>query len=112
VDEPNSGLDPQTSLVIDKLIKDITVEYNITTVVNTHDMNTVMESGDHIIYMHQGLKQWEGSNEDIIFADDQKLNDFIFASEFFQDIKEMRKTEMFRDKGWRTKKDGESPSRT
>lgn len=112
VDEPNSGLDPQTSLVIDKLIKDITVEYNITTVVNTHDMNTVMESGDHIIYMHEGLKQWEGSNEDIIFADDKKLNDFIFASEFFQDIKEMRKTEMFRDKGWRTKKDGESPSRT
>ncbi|MGX5820220.1 ABC transporter ATP-binding protein [Chitinophaga lutea] len=103
VDEPNSGLDPQTSLVIDKLIKDITVDYNITTVVNTHDMNTVMESGDHIIYMHQGQKQWEGSNEDIIFADDKLLNDFIFASEFFQDIKEMRKMEIFRDKQWRKK---------
>lgn len=103
VDEPNSGLDPQTSLVIDKLIKDITVDYNITTVVNTHDMNTVMESGDHIIYMHQGQKQWEGSNEDIIFSEDKLLNDFIFASEFFQDIKEMRKMEMFRDKKWRQK---------
>lgn len=108
VDEPNSGLDPQTSLVIDKLIKDLTVEYNIVTVVNTHDMNTVMESGDHIIYMHQGLKQWEGSNEDIIFAKDQQLNDFIFASEFFQDIKEMRQHELFRDPNWRTrKKEGE-----
>jgi phospholipid/cholesterol/gamma-HCH transport system ATP-binding protein len=106
VDEPNSGLDPQTSLIIDKLIKDITVEYNITTVVNTHDMNTVMESGDHIIYMHQGKKQWEGSNEDIIFSDDKLLNDFIFASEFFQDIKEMRKMEMFRDKNWRAKQAG------
>lgn len=109
VDEPNSGLDPQTSLVIDKLIKDITVDFNITTVVNTHDMNTVMESGDHIIYMHQGKKQWEGSNEDIIFSDDELLNDFIFASEFFQDIKEMRKMEMFRDKAWR-KKGGEASS--
>ncbi|RPD39078.1 ABC transporter ATP-binding protein [Chitinophaga barathri] len=106
VDEPNSGLDPQTSLIIDKLIKDITVEYNITTVVNTHDMNTVMESGDHIIYMHQGKKQWEGSNEDIIFSEDKLLNDFIFASEFFQDIKEMRKLEMFRDKNWRAKQAG------
>ena len=60
-DEPNSGLDPQTSLVIDKLIKEITIEYNITTVVNTHDMNSVMEIGDNIIYMYQGLKEWEGS---------------------------------------------------
>ncbi len=60
-DEPNSGLDPQTSMVIDRLIKEITTEYNITTVVNTHDMNTVMESGDHIVYMYQGNKQWEGS---------------------------------------------------
>ena len=82
------------------------MDYNITTVVNTHDMNTVMESGDHIIYMHQGKKQWEGSNEDIIFSEDQLLNDFIFASEFFQDIKEMRKMEMFRDKNWRAKHTG------
>lgn len=89
-DEPNSGLDPQTSLVIDKLIQDITKEYNITTVVNTHDMNSVMEIGDHIIYMYQGHKQWEGSNEEIIHSKDQKLNDFIFASDFLQDAKQMR----------------------
>jgi len=88
-DEPNSGLDPQTSLVIDKLVKEITVEYNITTVVNTHDMNTVMESGDHIVYMYQGLKQWEGSNKDIIFSKDEKLNSFIFASEFLAKAKEV-----------------------
>jgi phospholipid/cholesterol/gamma-HCH transport system ATP-binding protein len=92
-DEPNSGLDPQTSLVIDKLIKEITLEYNITTVVNTHDMNSVMETGDHIIYMFQGLKEWEGSNKDIIFSKNEKLNAFIFASEFLQDAKDMRMLE-------------------
>ena len=90
-DEPNSGLDPQTSLVIDKLIKEITTEYNITTIMNTHDMNTVMESGDNIIYLHQGKKRWEGSMHDIIYSKDEKLNSFIFASEFLQDAKEMRK---------------------
>ena len=79
-DEPNSGLDPQTSLLIDKLIKEITVEYNMTTVVITHDMNSVMEIGDHIIYMYEGIKQWEGSNKEIIYAKDEKLNNFIFAS--------------------------------
>ncbi len=88
-DEPNSGLDPQTSLVIDKLVKEITTEYNITTVINTHDMNTVMESGDHIVYLYQGRKQWEGSNKDIIFSKDEKLNSFIFASEFLEKAKEM-----------------------
>ena len=89
-DEPNSGLDPQTSLVIDKLIKDITTEYEITTVINTHDMNSVMEIGDHIIYMYYGVKQWEGSKEEIIYSKDEKLNDFIFASDFLQDAKNMR----------------------
>lgn len=89
-DEPNSGLDPQTSLVIDKLIQDITTEYNITTVVVTHDMNSVMEIGDHIFYMYQGHKQWEGSNKDIIHSKDEKLNQFIFASDFLQDAKQMR----------------------
>lgn len=93
-DEPNSGLDPQTSLVIDQLISELTKEYNITTVINTHDMNTVMESGDHIVYMHQGKKQWEGSNKDIIFSKDQLLNDFIFASEFLRDAKQKRMEEM------------------
>ncbi|KAA5533218.1 ATP-binding cassette domain-containing protein [Taibaiella lutea] len=92
-DEPNSGLDPQTSMVIDQLISELTKEYNITTVINTHDMNTVMESGDHIVYMHQGKKQWEGSNKDIIFSKDELLNNFIFASEFLRDAKAKRMEE-------------------
>ena len=92
-DEPNSGLDPQTSLLIDRLIKEITREYNITTVVNTHDMNSVMETGDHIIYMYNGLKEWEGSNKEIIFSKNERLNEFIFASEFLKDAKDMRMLE-------------------
>jgi phospholipid/cholesterol/gamma-HCH transport system ATP-binding protein len=92
-DEPNSGLDPQTSMVIDKLIKEITIDYKMTTVVVTHDMNSVMEIGDHIMYLYNGKKQWEGSNKDIIFSKDQLLNDFIFASEFLQDAKQMRMQE-------------------
>jgi phospholipid/cholesterol/gamma-HCH transport system ATP-binding protein len=93
VDEPNSGLDPQTSGLIDELIKDITIEYKITTVVNTHDMNSVMEMGDHIIYMYQGDKEWEGTSKDIIFSKNERLNDFIFASEFLKDAKDMRMLE-------------------
>jgi phospholipid/cholesterol/gamma-HCH transport system ATP-binding protein len=89
-DEPNSGLDPQTSIVIDKLIDKITKENNITTVINTHDMNTVMESGDHIVYLYQGDKEWEGSKDDIIFSENERLNNFIFASEFLKDAKKMR----------------------
>lgn len=96
-DEPNSGLDPQTSLVIDKLIKDLTTEFNITTVINTHDMNSVMEIGDHIIYMYYGHKQWEGSSKEIIYSKDEKLNDFIFASDFLQDAKHMRVIEAEQD---------------
>ena len=92
-DEPNSGLDPQTSLVIDKLIQEITIEYNITTVVNTHDMNSVMEIGNYILYMYQGNKEWEGTNREIIFSKNQRLNEFIFASEFLRDAKEMRMLE-------------------
>ncbi len=92
-DEPNSGLDPQTSLIIDKLIKEITMEYDITTIINTHDMNSVMEIGDHIIYMHQGLKEWEGNNKEIIFSKNELLNEFIFASEFLKDAKDMRMLE-------------------
>ena len=79
-DEPNSGLDPQTSIVIDNLIHDITVEYNITTIINTHDMNSVMEIGDKIVYIHQGKKWWEGSKEEILHAENKELNDFVFAS--------------------------------
>jgi len=93
-DEPNSGLDPQTSLLIDKLIKEITADYNITTIVVTHDMNSVMEIGDNILYMYQGRKEWEGNNKEIIFSKNQRLNSFIFASEFLQDAKDMRMLEM------------------
>ena len=92
-DEPNSGLDPQTSLLIDKLIKEITMEYGITTIVNTHDMNSVMEIGDHIIYMYEGKKVWEGNNKEIIFSKNERLNEFIFASEFLKDAKAMRMLE-------------------
>ncbi|HEY6083534.1 MAG TPA: ATP-binding cassette domain-containing protein [Chitinophagaceae bacterium] len=98
-DEPNSGLDPQTSMLIDKLIHEITVEFSITTVINTHDMNSVMEIGDHIMYMYEGHKQWEGSSKDIIFSKDEKLNNFIFASEFLQDAKEKRQAEILEKKG-------------
>lgn len=93
VDEPNSGLDPQTSGLIDKLISDITTEYNITTVINTHDMNSVMEIGDHIIYMNLGKKEWEGNSKEIIFSKNELLNDFIFASSFLKDAKDMRMLE-------------------
>jgi len=79
-DEPNSGLDPQTSIVIDNLIHEITEEYNITTIINTHDMNSVMEIGQKIVYIHQGRKWWEGTKEEILHADNRELNDFVFAS--------------------------------
>ena len=92
-DEPNSGLDPVTSMIIDKLIKDLTVEYNITTIINTHDMNSVMEIGDNILYMVEGKKEWNGNSKDIIFSDNKPLNEFIFASEFLQDAKSMRMLE-------------------
>lgn len=93
-DEPNSGLDPQTSLVIDKLIREITTDFNITTIINTHDMNSVMEIGDRILYMYQGKKEWEGTNKEIIFSKNERLNSFIFASEFLQDAKDMRMLEL------------------
>jgi phospholipid/cholesterol/gamma-HCH transport system ATP-binding protein len=92
-DEPNSGLDPQTSMVIDKLIQDITREFNMTTVINTHDMNSVMEIGENILYMYQGQKEWAGTNKEIIFSKNERLNSFIFASEFLQDAKDMRMLE-------------------
>lgn len=79
-DEPNSGLDPQTSVVIDNLIYDITKEYNITTIINTHDMNSVMEIGEKIVYIHDGNKWWEGTKDDILLAENPELNDFVFAS--------------------------------
>jgi phospholipid/cholesterol/gamma-HCH transport system ATP-binding protein len=86
-DEPNSGLDPQTSMLIDKLISDITKDYKMTTIINTHDMNSVMEIGDNILYLKDGKKEWTGNSKDIIFSENKNLNQFIFASEFLQDAK-------------------------
>ncbi|MGB0176687.1 MAG: ABC transporter ATP-binding protein, partial [Owenweeksia sp.] len=86
-DEPNSGLDPKTAIVIDNLIREITQEYNITTVINTHDMNSVMEIGDHIIYIKYGVKEWEGSSDDILTTDNESINDFVYSSELFRKIK-------------------------
>jgi phospholipid/cholesterol/gamma-HCH transport system ATP-binding protein len=88
-DEPNSGLDPKTSLVIDKLVSDITKEYNMTTVINTHDMNSVMEIGDYILFLFNGEKYWEGSNKEILTSTNEELDNFIFASEFMKEIKNM-----------------------
>lgn len=87
-DEPNSGLDPKTSLVIDKLLSDITKEYNITTIINTHDMNSVMGIGETIIFIYKGHKEWQGTKDDVMGATNQKLNDFIFASDLLKKVKE------------------------
>jgi len=86
-DEPNSGLDPKTSILIDELIKEITEEYDITTVINTHDMNTVMSMGEKIIFIYKGKKFWEGNNEDIMRSENKELNDFVFASRWMQAVK-------------------------
>lgn len=86
-DEPNSGLDPVTSIVIDNLIKEITEEYQITTVVNTHDMNSVMEIGDNIIFINKGEKWWEGSKDEILDSNNKEVNDFVFASELIKKVK-------------------------
>jgi phospholipid/cholesterol/gamma-HCH transport system ATP-binding protein len=87
VDEPNSGLDPKTAIVIDELIQEITEEYNTTTIVVTHDMNSVMGIGEKIIFLHQGEKWWEGSNKEIAHTDNKELNDFVFASKFMEAAK-------------------------
>jgi phospholipid/cholesterol/gamma-HCH transport system ATP-binding protein len=88
-DEPNSGLDPKTALVIDDLISEITQEYNITTVINTHDMNSVMEIGEKVVFIHEGRKCWEGTREEIFDTDNEDLNDFVFASNFAKKIKNL-----------------------
>ncbi|MDD6209617.1 MAG: ATP-binding cassette domain-containing protein [Bacteroidales bacterium] len=88
-DEPNSGLDPKTSLIIDDLIYDITKEYNITTVINTHDMNSVMNIGENIIFINDGEIAWRGNCRDIIDSDNKALNDFVFASDLFQKVREV-----------------------
>ncbi|WP_426670844.1 ABC transporter ATP-binding protein [Mucilaginibacter sp. McL0603] len=84
VDEPNSGLDPQTSILIDNLINEITEEFNTTTVIVTHDMNSVMGIGDHIVFLNQGEKWWEGSKDQIAHTDNKELNEFVFASKFMR----------------------------
>jgi phospholipid/cholesterol/gamma-HCH transport system ATP-binding protein len=87
VDEPNSGLDPQTSILIDELINEITEEYKMITIIVTHDMNSVMGIGDHILFLNKGQKWWEGSNKDIAHTDNKELNDFVFASKFMRAAK-------------------------
>ena len=86
-DEPNSGLDPKTAIVIDELIHELTVEYQTTTIVVTHDMNSVMGIGEHIIFLHNGQKWWEGTKEEIITSKNVELNEFIFASKFMKALK-------------------------
>lgn len=88
-DEPNSGLDPKTAIVIDNLIKEITEEYNITTVINTHDMNSVMEIGSKIVFLKNGLLEWEGSNKEIFKTDNEAVTDFVYSSELFKRVRKM-----------------------
>ena len=88
-DEPNSGLDPKTSILIDNLIQEITIEYNMTTIINTHDMNSVAEIGDKVIFIYQGNKYWEGSSQEIFIANNDQLNDFVFASKLYKKIREV-----------------------
>lgn len=87
-DEPNSGLDPKTSLVIDNLIHSITHDYNITTVINTHDMNSVMGIGEHILYICEGHKEWEGTSAEVVTSGNKRLNDFVFASDLFRKVRD------------------------
>ena len=92
-DEPNSGLDPKTSLVIDKLLSGITKEYNITTIINTHDMNSVMGIGENIIFIYKGRKEWQGNKDQVIGATNKRLNDLVFASDLFRKVKEVEMEE-------------------
>ena len=86
-DEPNSGLDPKTSILIDELLSDITHEYQMTTIINTHDMNSVLGIGENIIFLNKGHKEWVGDMSQIYTSDDQALNDFVFATDLFQEVK-------------------------
>ncbi len=88
-DEPNSGLDPKTAIRIDDLLHDLTVEYDTTTIINTHDMNSIMEIGEKIILLKNGVKAWEGTKDEIFYSDNPDLNDFIFSSDLFRKVKEM-----------------------
>jgi phospholipid/cholesterol/gamma-HCH transport system ATP-binding protein len=88
-DEPNSGLDPKTAIVIDNLIQEITEEYNITTVINSHDMNSVMEIGEKIVFLKDGLKAWEGSKDTIFKTDNEVVTDFVYSSELMKKVRQM-----------------------
>ena len=88
-DEPNSGLDPKTSLVIDELLSGITKEFNITTIINTHDMNSVMGIGENIMFIYHGRKEWQGNKNEIMSSTNKKLNDLVFASDLFRKVKEV-----------------------
>jgi phospholipid/cholesterol/gamma-HCH transport system ATP-binding protein len=88
-DEPNSGLDPKTAILIDNLIHEITQEYNITTILNTHDMNSVMEIGEKIVFLKNGLKEWEGTNKEIFKTDNEAVTDFVYSSELFKKVRQM-----------------------
>ncbi len=91
VDEPNSGLDPQTSIVIDNLINELTEEYDMTTIMITHDMNSVMESGDNILFIHEGKGWWQGTRQELLESDNKELNEFIFASGLMRQVKKAMK---------------------
>ncbi|HDZ14383.1 MAG TPA: ABC transporter ATP-binding protein, partial [Pricia sp.] len=88
-DEPNSGLDPKTATLIDNLIQEITEEYDITTVINTHDMNSVMEIGEKIIFLKDGLKEWEGTKNEIFKTDNKAVTGFVYSSELFEKVRKM-----------------------
>ncbi len=88
-DEPNSGLDPKTAILIDNLIQEITQEYNITTVINSHDMNSVMEIGEQIIFLKNGIKEWEGTNKEIFKTDNKAVTNFVYSSELFKKVRQM-----------------------
>lgn len=88
-DEPNSGLDPKTAILIDDLIKEITEEYDITTVINTHDMNSVMQIGEKILFLKDGIKEWEGSKNEIFKTDNQAVTDFVYSSDLFKKVRQM-----------------------
>lgn len=92
-DEPNSGLDPKTSLVIDELIHGITKDYNITTIINTHDMNSVMDIGENIVFLYNGHKEWQGTKDDVMSSENKQLNNFIFASDLFRKVKKAEQEE-------------------
>ena len=88
-DEPNSGLDPKTAILIDNLIQEITKEYNITTIINTHDMNSVMEIGEKIVFLKDGYKEWEGTNKEIFKTDNEAVTNFVYSSELFKKVRQM-----------------------